>query len=223
MFRSAAITLTLCLATVTADAALLSRAGGQAYYDDVLNITWLRNANLAATNSFGVAGIIDAGEGPGQMTWATAQLWVGAMNAADYLGVNNWRLPETLQPDPTCSQQYGDKSYGHTCQGSEMGHLFYVNGISWGAGGSGYSGGFTNIHAGMYWSGTEYALDPSFAWNNNFHVGYGDQVTAQKSNYDFAWAVHDGDPFSVVPVPAAVWLFGSALGVVGLLRRRSPA
>jgi hypothetical protein len=29
--------------------------------------------------------------------------------------------------------------------------------------------------------------------------------------------------FSVVPVPAAVWLFGSALGVMGLMRRKSVA
>jgi hypothetical protein len=29
--------------------------------------------------------------------------------------------------------------------------------------------------------------------------------------------------FSVVPVPAAVWLFGSALGVMGLVRRKKAA
>ena len=29
--------------------------------------------------------------------------------------------------------------------------------------------------------------------------------------------------YSVVPVPAAVWLFGSALGILGVARRRSVA
>ncbi len=36
--------LTLCL-TSTANAALFSRLGGDALYDDVLDITWLSNAN----------------------------------------------------------------------------------------------------------------------------------------------------------------------------------
>lgn len=30
----------------------------------------------------------------------------------------------------------------------------------------------------------------------------------------------DGDGFTVVPVPAAVWLFGSAIGLLGFVRRR---
>jgi hypothetical protein len=40
-----------------AQATLISRLSGQAYYDDVLDITWLANANLAAGNTFGVGGI----------------------------------------------------------------------------------------------------------------------------------------------------------------------
>ena len=62
-----------------------------AYYDTVLKITWLANANLAATNTFGVSGI---GAG-GTMTLATAQSWIAAMNTADYLGYSDWRLPTT--------------------------------------------------------------------------------------------------------------------------------
>ena len=79
----------LLLACGSANAALLSRAGGQAYYDDVLNITWLADANLADTNDFGVAGI----NANGTMTWDKAQEWIGAMNTANYLGTNTWRLP----------------------------------------------------------------------------------------------------------------------------------
>lgn len=59
MFRSAVITLALCLATVTAQAALLGRAsltpGGtdyQAVYDTDLNITWLADANYAQTSGY---------------------------------------------------------------------------------------------------------------------------------------------------------------------------
>ncbi|WKZ11135.1 MAG: DUF1566 domain-containing protein [Gammaproteobacteria bacterium] len=76
----------------SANAALLSRAGGQAYYDDVLNITWLANANLADTNAFGVTGI----NANGTMTWAKANEWIAAMNTAAYLGISNWRLPTVV-------------------------------------------------------------------------------------------------------------------------------
>jgi hypothetical protein len=61
----------------------------QAYYDDVLNITWLADATVARTNQFGPSGI-DSG---GYMTWAIAQNWIAAMNSASYLDVSDWRLP----------------------------------------------------------------------------------------------------------------------------------
>lgn len=39
-------------------------------------------------------------------------------------------------------------------------------------------------------------------------------------NYDrYSWAVRAGD-VSLVPVPAAAWLFGSALVGLGLVRRQ---
>jgi hypothetical protein len=34
-----------------------------------------------------------------------------------------------------------------------------------------------------------------------------------------AWAVHDGN-VGVIPIPAAAWLFGSALGLLGWIRRK---
>ncbi len=83
-----------------AEAALIGRLpatpGGthyRAYYDDVLKITWLGDANLAASNRFGVGGI----GSNGAMNWDTAKLWVAAMNVANYLGFSDWRLP-TLSP-----------------------------------------------------------------------------------------------------------------------------
>lgn len=68
----------------SAQAALYDRGNGL-IYDDVLNVTWLQNANLAASNTFGVSGI----EANGAMTWDTANAWVAAMNAANYQGFNN--------------------------------------------------------------------------------------------------------------------------------------
>src|ERR1035438_5147029 len=81
------------LALFGAGQAALIDNGGGLIYDSVLNITWLQNANLAASNTFGVSGI----GADGSMTWNTAQSWIGAMNAADYLGQSDWRLPTTSQ------------------------------------------------------------------------------------------------------------------------------
>ena len=53
----------------TASAALTDRGGGL-IYDDVLNVTWLQNANLSASESFGVAGILSdptSSVAPGRM------------------------------------------------------------------------------------------------------------------------------------------------------------
>ena len=47
----------LLFVSVQANAALFSRLGGQAVYNDVLDITWLADANLAASSTFGVVGI----------------------------------------------------------------------------------------------------------------------------------------------------------------------
>ena len=104
----------------TASAALIQEGGGALVYDTVHNITWLANANLAATNTFNVSSI----NADGTMTWDTAESWIAAMNTADYRGYSDWRLPTTLQPDPSCDDQSGGVSSGYNCTGSEMGQLF---------------------------------------------------------------------------------------------------
>jgi len=97
---------------------------GQTVYDPVSRVTWLADANLAAEQTFGVAGISP----DGSMEQNTAVLWVDAMNKADhghgYLGVAHWDLPETAASDPSCSMQ-GATSFGFDCTASPMGHLYY--------------------------------------------------------------------------------------------------
>ena len=205
----------------SAHAALVSRLGGMAVYDTDYNITWLADANLASSNTFGVSNIYTGGV----MSWDTAQSWIGAMNSNAYLGYSDWRLPTTLQPDSTCDTQTGNISHGLNCSGSEMGHLFYSE-----LGGTAntsiltshnsYFDLFNNIQADVYWSGTEYAPNPtSQAWVFGFL--YGGQDADLKSNTLYAWAVRPGD-IAVVPVPSAVWLFGSGLiGLLGFRRRKT--
>jgi hypothetical protein len=58
-------------------------------------LTWTANANLAATETFGVTGI----NANGTMSWAKALEWIAAMNAANYAGANDWRLWSALNSD----------------------------------------------------------------------------------------------------------------------------
>ena len=78
---------------------------------------------------------------------------------------------------------------------------------------------FSNVQPDDYWSATEYAPNTSNAWV--FDMIDGDQNNGgDKSNSNYAWAVHSGD-VRAVPLPGAVWLFGSGLlGLVGMARRK---
>ena len=187
-----------------ANAALYSRLDGAAVYDSDLDITWTANANIN-----------------GLMNWADANTWADSLVLN---GVGDWRLPSTLQPDSSCDIQPGDTylngSYDYRCTGSEMGHLFY-NELG-GTAGSNLPPTtlFSNIQWGYYWSGTEFAPDTEGAWA--FALAYGYQYMPQKSELWYALAVRPGDiALTAVPVPAAVWLFGSGLlGMLGFARRR---
>lgn len=233
MYQRALAVALLTLAASSSNAALLGRApitpGGtdyQAYYDTVLNITWLADANLAATNTFGVSGVctepipMACPQPAGAMDWYTAQNWIAAMNATDYLGVGNWRLPTADRNGDGIVRpcQNAPLSY---CLDNEMEYMRWRNGIS-----TATPAPFTNIADyvgfGYYWSGTEYATDPSRAWILNFGVYL--QSPIEKTSANYVWAVSPGDLLpqsALVPIPAAVWLFGGAVAVLGLLKRRA--
>ena len=150
----------------------------QAYYDDVADLTWLADANYAQTSRYDV---------DGGMTWYQANTWAADLNVG---GVDGWRLPDTLQPDASCSTQIGSVSYGYDCTGSEMGNLFY-NVLGNTAGSLSNTGPFSNVRSYYYWSATDYAPNPSNAWS--FYMPDGYQSPNIKGNEMYAWAVHDGD------------------------------
>ena len=202
--------------TLPTQAALIS-----VVYDDHSNIGWVTDANLALTNQFGLAlSILERDNtantvgSTGRMTWANAQAWITGMNTANYMGASDWRLPETqLIPDPSCLQPQGILF----CTGSEMGHLYYEEGVTVST-----PGPFSNVQDGSYWSSTEYAPDPNKVWRFRFLNGVqseGNKINSSAIGF-YAWAVRSGD-VSAVPVPAAVWLFGSGvIGLVGIARKR---
>lgn len=228
LFAAIALSVGLLSAT-TANANLVSALGGQVVNDTDLNITWLANANLADTQDFGVSGI----DANGRMTWYTAQSWIGAMNTANYLGYNDWRLPTTIDigNNGVSGSAYdgtGDHGY-NTSSTDEMAHLYYTE-----LGNLGYistsgtypqpgwgltnTGPFTNFQSGTYWSGTEYEPDIGGAWIFIMTDGYQDRY--YKGVSLFAMAVRPGQ-VAAVPEPATTWLLGlGLLGLAGVVRRR---
>lgn len=216
----------------TANAALLSRLSGQAYYDDVLDITWLADANAGAGT------IYDDGSNTtdGRMTWGSAQAWIGSLNTANYLGVSDWRLPTVTDTGTSgCNWAYTGTDCGYNVDLStgEMAHMFYstlgntgyfnTSGSPTGCSGSSpycltNDGPFANLQPYYYWSGTEYAPNTSNAWH--FYFGGGHQGHTSKTDGFYAWAVRPGD-IAPVPVPGAVWLFGGALTLLGAVGRRA--
>ena len=103
---------------------------GLIVYDENQGVCWLANANLAG-DPWVRAAMKVAGVNPdGTMDYATALLWIDAMNSFDrghgVLGHNNWQLPTTPQYDPTSCSSENNGDFGLLCSGSGLGNLYNV-------------------------------------------------------------------------------------------------
>lgn len=163
----------------------------QAYYDPNLNVTWAADAN-----------------GNSILNWSTQQAWAAGLTIG---GVSGWRLPSAdVNGDGTVIDCTNGGIAG--CADNELGFLYWEEGIT-----ALSPAPFSNV-GGTYWSATTDTGSAIKAWA--FHIDSGAQNTNFKSGGGFAWAVRSGD-VSAVPVPAAVWLFGSGLiGLLGVARRQ---
>ena len=204
-----AVCAVLCtLITVSANATLVSRLGGAAAYDDVLNITWLTDAGLS---------------GPGN--WDNRIGWADGLNDANYLGFDGWRLASVSVAAglPTGSTDNGSLIYCEVatemaCRDNELGYMFYYN--MGGSAGEDKTGNqtvngvlLTDVQS-IYTSGTEVDRTETDYF---FYDGGVDFLESKDtfSELSYGWAVRAGD----VPVPPALWLFGSGLlGLIGVAR-----
>ena len=186
--------------SLSAQSALIDRGGGF-IYDDVLDITWTQDANI---------------NGPGN--WPTQVAWVASLSITDTRpgagGViyTDWRLPSmNINGDNlivNCST-----APELACQDNEYGYLYHQYGVT-----AATPGLFTNFQSPHYWSSTEYNVGIDNAWF--YYFTNGDQAHATIGSSYYALAVRSGDVASAVPIPAAAWLFGSGLGLLGWMRRR---
>lgn len=232
--RSVAAVAFLSVCSGAAHAALQGRDvdgvaanGYEAFYDTVLNITWLADANYAKTSG------VDA---DGAMTWDKAMAWVGSMS---FQGVTGWRLPHfeplngvsAIYYSPILADAYNghiDSGFNITSPRNELAYMYYVNlqlqgafspdGVyqpTAGVNPSGVQpvpdvagGRIVNLQSNMYWTNVrdQDEFQKSWGlWTASFVAGASGRD--YRYNDHDAWAVHDGDPFKVadpilVPPPA---------------------
>jgi len=167
----------------------------QAYYDDQLNITWAADANIN-----------------GLANWHNQRAWAAGLSLG---GITGWRLPSMdVNGDGTVLGCHNPLPAG--IEDNEHCYMHQISGVT-----SSTPGPFSNIQPWRYWSGTENILNPAHAWSFDFKGVVWGQGQNNKDNFEYhAWAVRDGD-VDVVPVPGAVWLFGSGLlGLIGVAKKR---
>ena len=203
--------------TISANAALVSRLSGNAAWDDELGITWLTDASLS-----------------GSQSWAGQLSWIDSLNAensgAGHLGFNDWRLASMSVAGglPTGIRNSSDmidcnSSSQADCEDNELGYMYMYNlGTITDANKSGtHTIGDVTLTGiqNFYWSGTRGG--PVHYWTTSYTDGVQLRYTSDYNYY--GWAVRAGD-VGAVPIPAALWLFGSGLlGLVGIARRKKAA
>lgn len=241
--------ITVGLISGTAQAALQGRdldgnlTTAEAYYDTVLNATWLADANYAQTSGYDADGL---------MNWNDANAWAAQLSINGY---DNWRLP-TVNPvngisyttsyDNSGADGNYDTGYNISAPGtiysgstaSEMAYMYYNNLgniASYSGGGvSGYPNGcgegsvntclenvgpFINLMPSVYTSGSEYSPGSFFSWQ--FVMDSGKQNAWSKSISNYAWAVSSGDVGVAVVPEADTWaMLLAGLGLVGVATSR---
>jgi uncharacterized protein (TIGR03437 family) len=174
---------------------------GQTVYDPMTNITWAANANLAASNTFGLPRCTDpltpalCVAQDGAMTWTSAVQFLANMNSAAYLGQTKWEAPTI---DTNCP--------GFGCGGSQnpMGNLFYFQlGLSQGMAAVATpdvaTGPFSHLQPYVYWScvgstiqsGCEVA-GPADGFEETYSFGSGFQGTDILGNNLYVTAYFTG-------------------------------
>lgn len=226
-FRPLALAAVLVFGATCAHATLTDRGGGMVY-DDVLNVTWLQDWNLAETSHYTGTGV----NVYGWMTWDAAKKWADDLVVG---GFSDWRLPTMLDTGTAgCNYSYssaGGTDCGYNVQTHGGGTVFSEFATVWYGSlgnkaicapgdatctqfqpgwGLAHTGPFNRMNGQYYWVGLDYAPDSRQAWM--FNASHANQTYAGKDTYRLAVAVRAGDVVSNVPEPQTWVLMLLGLG-----------
>ncbi|WP_347990284.1 hypothetical protein [Methylomonas sp. AM2-LC] len=240
--------LLFSLTTINAQATLINETvnGVNLVYDSVTNTTWTQDANLLSTmltnaiNQYGsdnklVSDIVNATSGgviydvpnaydngtytlntgmfdsEGFTTWWGARAFVNYLDSINYGGSSQWALPTEVN------------GIGYSITDTQMGELFY-NELGGTQGNPVSSGQFINLQTYLYWSGTELPTSSnpySSGMALAFNFGTGQEGISKGAPF-LAWAVSQGNvATSTVALPNAIWMFGTGLLGLRLVRRNT--
>lgn len=171
--------------------ATANSADAEFAYDTVLDATWYLTANNTGLN------------------WDAAKAWASGLTVGTFSG---WSLPTALNQDGT------GPCIGYFCTGSQMMELYHTALGNPFASPLSNTGPFKNLQSSSYWSGTEFATFPAYAWY--FDTLSGNQNANYKTDARYALAIRPGD-LAAVPEPGTVALMLSGLAGVLVLRRWS--
>jgi hypothetical protein len=175
---------------------------GTTVYDAVNGVTWLTDADLAASV------VADSADDPatsldtpprfglplcnpdstddciwpdGAMSYTSAQKWVKRMNAASYLGHDNWQLPSTPLKDSGCSSKGpSNNNFGFGCSAGALGSLYYV--------GMGITAPNTAVPIPPNTVGPFLNFQPATYWSHSKGGGLADSI----ANFSFADGAQGG-------------------------------
>jgi hypothetical protein len=133
--------------------------------DNLTGLVWVPDGNLMPTrdSSFDADGTAN----DGRVTWQHALDYVAILNSGNYLGHNDWRLPDVNELESLVNSDQSNTATWLITQG------------------------FTNAQSDDYWSSTSCTFHTSFAW----FVGMFDgevYYVGGKTAYHYVWPVRGG-------------------------------
>lgn len=196
-------------------ATLIDRGGGL-IYDDVLDVTWLQDANYAATSGYAATNAVDSGSlangnifADGRMGWAAAIAWADGLSYFDSVrGVtwSDWRLPFVVDTDGPDADITGDDGCDPAFSGTDCRYNVQT-----------YDSGTDTVYSELAYMWHENLGNIPFCDTSGICIqaGWGLSNTGPFTNLqsDGYWS---GTAYAPAPASHA-WVFGTSLGYQNFL------
>jgi hypothetical protein len=147
--------------------------------DHLTGLIWGPDGNIMPARDAGWD--VDGTVNDGAVKWERALDYIKKLNAGNYLGHNDWRLPNLNELE-------------------SLAHSGVANAAVWLN-----SEGFQNVQPSGYWTSTSSVRIPYAAWMISLHGGWVNE-SDKFEKYQMVWAVRNGSGGS----PAGTWRTGQA-------------